>query len=68
MVTVRVDGPPRTVDVEADTPVHWMLRDQLRLTRTKFGAGVAGAGPAPSSSTARRPRSRGRPTPRSTRP
>ncbi len=31
MVTVRVNGAPRTVDVEADTPVLWMLRDELRL-------------------------------------
>ena len=31
MVTVRVNGAPRTVDVEADTPVRWMLRDELRL-------------------------------------
>ena len=44
MVTVRVDGPLRTVDVEADTPVHRMLRDQLRLTRTEFGGRVARSG------------------------
>jgi aerobic-type carbon monoxide dehydrogenase small subunit (CoxS/CutS family) len=31
MVTVRVNGAPRTVDVEADTPVLWMLRDEPRL-------------------------------------
>ena len=44
MVTVRVDGPLRTVDVEADTPVHWMRRDPLRRTRTRFGAGAARSG------------------------
>jgi isoquinoline 1-oxidoreductase alpha subunit len=44
MVTVRVNGALRTVDVEADTPVLWMLRDELRLTRTKFGGGVARSG------------------------
>jgi isoquinoline 1-oxidoreductase subunit alpha len=44
MVTLRVNGTSRTVDVDPDTPVLWMLRDDLRLTGTKFGCGVAQCG------------------------
>ena len=44
MVTLRVNGTSRTVDVAPDTPVLWALRDDLRLTGTKFGCGVAQCG------------------------
>jgi isoquinoline 1-oxidoreductase alpha subunit len=44
MVTLRVNGTSRTVDVDADTPLLWVLRDELRLTGTKFGCGVAQCG------------------------
>jgi isoquinoline 1-oxidoreductase alpha subunit len=44
MVTLRVNGTSRTVDVEADTPLLWVLRDELRLTGTKYGCGVAQCG------------------------
>ncbi len=44
MVTLRVNGTSRTVDVDADTPLLWVLRDDLRLTGTKFGCGVAQCG------------------------
>lgn len=42
---VHVNGAPRTVDVDADTPLLWVLRDELQLTGTKFGcgAGLCGA-------------------------
>jgi isoquinoline 1-oxidoreductase alpha subunit len=39
--TVNVNGVPRTVDVDDDTPLLWVLRDVLQLTGTKFGCGVA---------------------------
>lgn len=44
-VTLTVNGTARTVDAEADTPLLWVLRDDLHLTGTKFGcgAGVCGA-------------------------
>ncbi len=42
--TVRVNGAPRTVDVEPDTPLLWVLRDSLELTGTKFGCGTAQCG------------------------
>ncbi len=44
MVTLRVNGTSRTVDIDPETPLLWMLRDDLRLTGTKFGCGVAQCG------------------------
>jgi isoquinoline 1-oxidoreductase alpha subunit len=43
-VTVSVNGVSRTVDVDPDMPLLWVLRDELRLTGTKFGCGVAQCG------------------------
>ena len=39
--TVNVNGTPRTIDVDADTPLLWALRDVLGISGTKFGCGVA---------------------------
>jgi len=39
--TIKVNGATRTVDVEADTPLLWVLRDELNLKGTKFGCGMA---------------------------
>jgi len=44
MVSLVVNGKPRTVDVAPDTPLLWVLRDSLRLTGTKFGCGLAQCG------------------------
>ena len=41
MPTIRVNGSEHTVDVSPDTPLLWVLRDELRLTGTKYGCGVA---------------------------
>ena len=41
MPTIRVNGSEHTVDVAPDTPLLWVLRDELRLTGTKYGCGVA---------------------------
>ena len=38
--TISVNGKPRTVDVEADMPLLWVLRDELDLKGSKFGCGV----------------------------
>ena len=38
--TLSVNGQSRTVDVEPDTPLLWVLRDSLELTGTKFGCGI----------------------------
>jgi aerobic-type carbon monoxide dehydrogenase small subunit (CoxS/CutS family) len=44
MIELTINGEPRQVDAEADTPLLWVLRDQLGLTGTKFGCGVAQCG------------------------
>jgi isoquinoline 1-oxidoreductase alpha subunit len=41
MFTLNVNGKTVKVDVDADTPILWALRDSLRLTGTKFGCGMA---------------------------
>ncbi|MES2664465.1 MAG: (2Fe-2S)-binding protein [Pseudomonadota bacterium] len=44
MTTLTVNGKEVTVDLDPDTPLLWVLRDELRLTGTKFGCGVAQCG------------------------
>ncbi len=39
--TIKVNGNTRTVDVDGDTPLLWVLRDVLGMTGTKFGCGRA---------------------------
>jgi aerobic-type carbon monoxide dehydrogenase small subunit (CoxS/CutS family) len=39
--TLTVNGKEYTVDVAPDTPLLWVLRDELGLTGTKFGCGEA---------------------------
>ena len=39
MITFQVNGTSHSVDLEADTPLLWVLRDHLKLTGTKFGCG-----------------------------
>lgn len=43
-VTFTVNNEERTVDVDPDTPLLWVLRDELRLTGSKFGCGIAQCG------------------------
>src|SRR5216110_3073816 len=38
---ITVNGIVRTVDVDEDTPMLWVLRDVLGMTGTKFGCGLA---------------------------
>jgi isoquinoline 1-oxidoreductase alpha subunit len=42
--TVTVNGKKSTVDVPADMPLLWVLRDVLKLHGTKYGCGVAQCG------------------------
>jgi isoquinoline 1-oxidoreductase subunit alpha len=44
MPTLIVNGQRHDVDVEADTPLLWVLRDTLGLTGTKYGCGIAQCG------------------------
>ena len=39
--SINVNGASRNVEVEGDTPLLWVLRDNLELTGTKFGCGIA---------------------------
>jgi isoquinoline 1-oxidoreductase alpha subunit len=44
MATLNVNGQVRTHDAEPDTPLLWVLREQLGLTGTKYGCGIAQCG------------------------
>ena len=44
MITLTVNGATRALDADPDTPLLWVLRDELGLTGTKFGCGVAACG------------------------
>jgi isoquinoline 1-oxidoreductase alpha subunit len=39
MTKITVNGQSHALDVDADTPLLWILRDELGLTGTKFGCG-----------------------------
>ena len=39
-----VNGEERQADVDGETPLLWVLRDELGLTGTKFGCGIAACG------------------------
>jgi aerobic-type carbon monoxide dehydrogenase small subunit (CoxS/CutS family) len=41
---LNVNGKRRVTQAEPDTPLLWVLREQLKLTGTKFGCGVAACG------------------------
>ena len=45
MATLKVNGAEHNIDAEGDTPLLWVLRDEIGLTGTKFGcgAGLCGA-------------------------
>jgi isoquinoline 1-oxidoreductase alpha subunit len=42
--TINVNGKPLTVDIDADTPLLWVLRDELELKGAKFGCGMGVCG------------------------
>jgi isoquinoline 1-oxidoreductase alpha subunit len=44
MATLRINGTARTVDVDGDIPLLWVLREELGLTGTKYGCGIAQCG------------------------
>ena len=41
---LRVNGEPRAIEADGDTPLLWVLRDHLRMTGTKFGCGIGQCG------------------------
>src|SRR5215467_1684358 len=44
MASLNVNGKVREVEAEPDTPLLWVLREQLSLTGTKYGCGIAQCG------------------------
>ena len=44
MAKLNINGRVRDVQVEADTPLLWVIREQVGLTGTKYGCGVAQCG------------------------
>ncbi|PKU22435.1 (2Fe-2S)-binding protein [Telmatospirillum siberiense] len=44
MASLTVNGKAYTIDVEPDTPLLWVLRDNLGLTGTKYGCGIGQCG------------------------
>jgi len=44
MTKLKINGKPILVDVEADTPLLWVIRDTVGLTGTKFGCGIQQCG------------------------
>jgi isoquinoline 1-oxidoreductase alpha subunit len=44
MAKFILNGKPMTADVESDTPLLWVIRDELDMTGTKFGCGIGTCG------------------------
>ena len=44
MIEFQVNGAGKRLDVEADMPLLWVIREHLRLTGTKFGCGIGQCG------------------------
>ena len=44
MTNFSVNGKKVSLDVDPDTPLLWVLRDELKLTGTKYGCGIAQCG------------------------
>ena len=44
MVTLQVNGKTMEVEVSPDTPLLWVIRENLEMTGTKFGCGIAQCG------------------------
>jgi isoquinoline 1-oxidoreductase alpha subunit len=44
MISLQVNGKKYNVDVPSDTPLLWVLRDNLKLTGTKYACGIGECG------------------------
>ena len=44
MIQLSVNGVVHQLDIEPETPLLWVLRDEIGLTGTKFGCGIAQCG------------------------
>ncbi|QBF33671.1 (2Fe-2S)-binding protein [Thalassococcus sp. S3] len=43
-ISLKLNGTTHEVDAEPGTPLLWVIRDELKMTGTKFGCGVASCG------------------------
>ncbi len=43
-ITFEVNGHKKSIDVDPQTPLLWVLRDTMNLTGTKYGCGIAACG------------------------
>ena len=43
-IALEINGESLQVEAEADTPLLWVLRDELKMTGSKFGCGIAQCG------------------------
>ena len=44
MIAIKINGRNHQLDIEPETPLLWVLRDELGFTGTKFGCGIAQCG------------------------
>ena len=44
MITFTVNGKQHRLDIEPETPLLWVIRDEIGLTGTKFGCGISMCG------------------------
>ena len=44
MITLKINGEQHSLDVEAEMPLLWALRNEIGLTGTKYGCGIAQCG------------------------
>jgi isoquinoline 1-oxidoreductase alpha subunit len=44
MLSLTVNGQTYTLDIEPETPLLWVIRDEIGLTGTKYGCGIAQCG------------------------
>ena len=44
MININVNGKAYSLDIEPETPLLWVIRDEIGLTGTKFGCGIAQCG------------------------
>jgi isoquinoline 1-oxidoreductase alpha subunit len=44
MIRLTVNGKAHNIDVEPDTPLLWVIREQIGLTGTKYGCGIGRCG------------------------
>jgi isoquinoline 1-oxidoreductase alpha subunit len=44
MIALTINGKAYSLDIESETPLLWVIRDEVGLTGTKFGCGIAQCG------------------------